>query len=220
MVGHVLHSELYESEGQKWKSTGHFLTACVLLLCVQVYGLLDRSWDQFITFSQAYEAAGCKIAALAAAACKAAAAAALPAVKPPASPEPLDEVVADLQEQLLQLQQEKAQAVADATLQQRLRELKVWNADLRWENLQLQPEVPPQPAASAAAAAEVAEVVEAVKAPAEKQDRVVLFSGMTKKQLPAQKKGKKGGLPGKKQQRNLIWPYDEALDMLVRGRWH
>jgi hypothetical protein len=42
------------------------LTVACMLLCVQVYGLLDRSWDQFIAFSQSYEAAGCKITALAA----------------------------------------------------------------------------------------------------------------------------------------------------------
>jgi hypothetical protein len=170
-----------------------------------VYGLLDRSWDQFIAFSQAYDAAGCKITALAAAACKAAAA--LPTMKPPASPEPLNKVVADLQERLLQLQKEKAAADAEnAILQGRVRELKLWNADVRWENMQLQPEVPPQPEASAAAAAEVAEAAETIETPAHNEND----KKMTQKQLKAHTKNKRGVFgPGKKQQRNLRFAFVE-----------
>ncbi|WIA13026.1 hypothetical protein OEZ85_006635 [Tetradesmus obliquus] len=73
----------------------------------EVYGLLNRSWDQFIRFSDANNAAGRKLPVLAAAACKEAA---LPAAVDPTAHEQLAEQVVQLQEQL---KKDQAQAAAD-----------------------------------------------------------------------------------------------------------
>jgi hypothetical protein len=171
----------------------HSLAPCVL--CVQVYGLLDRSWDQFIAFSQAYEAAGCKITAPAAVACKAAL---LPGVKPHASPEPLDQMVADLQEQLLQLQKEKAAADAEnVSLQGQLRQFKLQQ---RLHEMKLR-QLPAAPLQPAAAAAEVAEVTAAMGTPTKNRNDKKTTA---RQQLQAQKKSKKELYgTGKKQHRNL-----------------
>lgn len=74
---------------------------------MQVYGLLDRSWDQFIGFCDAYNAAGRRLQALAAAACQAAV---VPAAVDAIGNERLAEQVFDLQEQLQQLETDKEQA--------------------------------------------------------------------------------------------------------------
>ncbi|WIA22266.1 hypothetical protein OEZ85_004588 [Tetradesmus obliquus] len=73
----------------------------------EVYGLLDRSWDQFIGFCDAYNAAGRRLQALAAAACQAAV---VPAAVDAIGNERLAEQVFDLQEQLQQLETDKEQA--------------------------------------------------------------------------------------------------------------
>lgn len=95
-----------------------------------MYGLLNRSWDQFIRFSDAYNAAGRKLPVLAAAACKEAA---LPAAVDPTAHEQLAEQVVQLQEQL-----KKDQAQAAADLDSVNKELAAYKKEVLVSSFQLQ----------------------------------------------------------------------------------
>ncbi|WIA33178.1 hypothetical protein OEZ86_006325 [Tetradesmus obliquus] len=96
----------------------------------EVYGLLNRSWDQFIRFSDAYNAAGRKLPVLAAAACKEGA---LPAAVDPTAHEQLSKQVVQLREQL-----KKGKEEAAADLDSVNKELAAYKKEVLVSSFQLQ----------------------------------------------------------------------------------